>query len=81
MITVTLFTKDPCSLCEQVKDHLATLQQTFPHRLEEVDITLDEETFNRYRFLIPVVHIGDQILQAPITLLDLSRALHQTTTQ
>ena len=75
MTKVILYTKDPCPLCDKVKEALSTLHDTYPHTLEEVDITADHDTYTRYRYIIPVVDIGTRTLQAPITLLDLMDAL------
>ncbi len=77
MLTVTLYTKDPCPLCDDVKTMLDTLRPTYPHALQEVDITADEALFFKYRYMIPVVTIGEQTLKAPITLFQLTAALRQ----
>ena len=75
MLTVTLYTKDGCGLCDEVKAKLAELAKAFPHDLQEVDITKDADLFARYRFSIPVVKIGEQTLKAPITRNQLQSAL------
>ena len=77
MLTVLLYTKDGCGLCEEVKHDLAELQARFTHQLEEVDITLDTAVFEAYKHSIPVVKIADNLLQAPITKANLEAALHQ----
>lgn len=75
MITVTLYTKSGCHLCDEVKEVLAELVAVYPHRLTEVDITQDPKIFAQYHLAIPVVHIGATALQAPITLDQLQTAL------
>jgi glutaredoxin len=75
MLTVTLFTKAGCGLCDEVKDKLETLQSIYPHQLQEVDITQDDALFAKYRYIIPVVQIGEQELAAPITAVQLQNAL------
>ena len=75
MLTVMLYTKDGCGLCDKVKAELALLAVDFPHDLQEVDITEDSNLFARYRFSIPVVKIGDVTLKAPITAVQLKTAL------
>jgi hypothetical protein len=75
MLTVTLYTKDGCGLCDVVKAELADLAEAFPHNLQEIDITQDADLFARYRFAIPVVKIGEQTLKAPITKNQLQSAL------
>ena len=78
MHPVTLYTKENCHLCDIVKTHLADLAEKYPHTLQEVDITTDPDLYARYRYIIPVVQIGDQTLKAPITPLDLRYALHKS---
>ncbi|MDX1687907.1 MAG: glutaredoxin family protein [Candidatus Promineifilaceae bacterium] len=76
MIEVTLYTKDGCHLCEEVAAKLTDLQERYPHHLTEVDITEDDDLFRRYRYAIPVVHVGDVELRAPVTEEELAGALH-----
>lgn len=76
MLTVTLYTKEGCSLCEKVKAELAALAVRYPHDLQEVDITQDADLFARYRFTIPVLTIGEITLKAPVTAVHLQTALH-----
>lgn len=75
MITVTLYTKEGCGLCEDAKRDLTHLQANYPHRLTEIDITSDPALFARYRYVIPVIHVGEMELQAPITAVQLKTAL------
>lgn len=75
MLTITLYTKEGCGLCDEVKHELAVLSAAYPHQLEEVDITQDHDLFARYRFMIPVVTIGQIDLKAPITREELRAAL------
>jgi len=77
MVTVTLFTKPGCGLCDELKSSLEQLQPDFPHELLEVDITQDEALFNQYRYTIPVVRIGELELAAPITAVQLQNALQK----
>ena len=77
MIEITLYTKDPCPLCDDVKALLGTLEDTYPHTLTEVDITQDADLNARYRFEIPVLQVGDARLKAPIGMFDLSRFLRE----
>ncbi|XP_053422070.1 glutaredoxin-like protein C5orf63 homolog isoform X2 [Nycticebus coucang] len=55
---LTLFTKDPCPLCEEAKEALE------PYKNREVDITLPENSawYERYKFDIPVFHLNGQFL-------------------
>ncbi len=75
MVDVTLYTKAGCHLCEEVKEVLAGLTAVYPHHLIEIDITQDPDIFSRYHYTIPVVHVGQIELQAPITTTQLKTAL------
>uniref|UniRef100_A0A8C6A4Q0 Glutaredoxin-like protein n=1 Tax=Marmota marmota marmota TaxID=9994 RepID=A0A8C6A4Q0_MARMA len=59
---LTLFTKDPCPLCDEAKEVLKPYKNRFI--LQEVDITLPENSawYERYKFDIPVFHLNDQFL-------------------
>lgn len=59
---LTLFTKDPCPLCEEAKEVLEPYKNRFI--LQEVDITLPENSawYERYKFDIPVFHLNGQFL-------------------
>ncbi|KAM4709958.1 glutaredoxin-like protein C5orf63 homolog [Discoglossus pictus] len=59
---LTLFTKDPCPLCEEAKEMLAPYMHRFI--LEQVDITLPENSawYERYKYDIPVFHLNGQFL-------------------
>lgn len=59
-VTVKLFTKEGCTLCDRVKDILSNLRTEFPHKLEAVDITdADQRTWwDKYKYDIPVLHLN-----------------------
>ncbi|MCJ8742581.1 hypothetical protein PDJAM_G00083710 [Pangasius djambal] len=59
---LTLFTKDPCPLCDEAKEMLKPYKHRFV--LQEVDITLPENSvwFDRYKYDIPVFHLNGQFL-------------------
>jgi len=67
MLTITLYTRKGCGLCEETKAHLAELAEELPHRLAEVDIEADAGLLKKYMTAIPVVEIGPYTLSAPIT--------------
>lgn len=67
MLELLLYTKEGCTLCDEVKEELVQLAREFPHHLKEVDITHHRHIFARYRYVIPVVKSGDRELRAPIT--------------
>lgn len=67
MLIVTLYTRKNCKLCDEVKTELDGLQETYPHRLVQVDIDSDSALVLKYGQTIPVVEVGAYVLQAPIT--------------
>lgn len=67
MLTVTLYTRKGCGLCEEAKAGLSALETEFPHRLVEVDIESDPALLKKYLTSIPVLEIGPYTLHAPIT--------------
>lgn len=75
MITVTLFTRPECHLCEQAKADLNALQSEIPHLLLEVDIESDPALQKRYLTEIPVVETGSYRLMAPFTRAELQMTL------
>ena len=66
-LSVTLYGRQDCKLCDEVKEWLAALQQQYPHRLAEIDIDADPELRKAYTDQIPVVEIGPYQLKAPIS--------------
>ncbi len=66
MLTVTLYLRRDCSLCDQVKAELDALQKTVPHRLVEIDVDADD-AWQDYSNRVPVLEVGPYRLQAPIT--------------
>ena len=65
MLTVTLYTREGCHLCEEAKADLIALQDKIPHRLLEVDIEKDEALLKAYALEIPVVEVGPYTVKAP----------------
>jgi hypothetical protein len=62
IVVVTLYTKEGCTLCDKVKDVLKNQisQDDYPHSLKQIDITDTNqiESYDRYKYDIPVLHIG-----------------------
>ncbi|KAK5917534.1 hypothetical protein CgunFtcFv8_012417 [Champsocephalus gunnari] len=56
--TLTLFTKDPCPLCDEAKEQLEPLGHRFV--LQQVDISLPQNAVWRQRYAldIPVFHLN-----------------------
>jgi uncharacterized membrane protein len=67
MLTVTLYTRPDCSLCDQVKVDLESLQVDVPHELSIVNIENNPDFQNMYLTEIPVVQVGPYTLKAPIS--------------
>ena len=74
MLTVTIYTRKDCGLCDEAKAELAALEKELPHRLVEVDIESDPALLKKYLVSIPVIEIGPYTLTAPIT----KEQLHMT---
>ena len=73
---VTLYARPGCHLCEVARLQLRALQQTFPFRLDEVNIEGDPELERRFLLEIPVVAVaGEVVTTAPIDLERVRRAL------
>lgn len=67
MLTITLYIRENCGLCDEVRADLETLQEKFPHRLVTVDIDSDPVLKEKFGGIIPVVETGPYSLKAPIT--------------
>src|SRR5579884_1042723 len=77
-ISVILWGKPDCCLCDRARDILQRLGRDYPLRIEKRDITADPVAFERYRYRIPVVEIeGGQRFEGKITELWLRRALDE----
>jgi glutaredoxin len=59
-MTVVVYGKPDCSLCEKATAILGRLQREFGFRIDHVDITQDPGLFSRYRERIPVVAVDGQ---------------------
>lgn len=57
MVNVTVYSKKDCHLCDIAKETLLKLQQEFPFSLTEIDIEGDNQAFEKYKHLIPVIEI------------------------
>jgi glutaredoxin len=62
MPTVTVYSKPDCHLCEEAMAVLRRLRRELPFRLEELDITADEQLHRAYFERIPVVALDGQEL-------------------
>lgn len=76
-LSVTLYVKDGCHLCEAAEAHLEALRPRYPHTLERVDISTDPALLERYAEQIPVLGIGGQEYAAAMGREMIERALRQ----
>lgn len=67
MIQVTLYSRKNCHLCEEAYLDLIALGDQYPHKLEVIDIDLDEATQKRFDQQVPVVQVGPYLLKAPFS--------------
>ena len=75
MLTVTLYTRKDCHLCEDAKTNLESLQSKHPHRLVEIDIDSDPALQKAYMLEIPVIEVGPYVLKSPFDKQKLSMTL------
>jgi uncharacterized membrane protein len=75
MITVKLYSKSDCSLCDVARADLDALQGEYPHTLEIIDIDRRQNLPQSLRLEIPVVEVGPYRLKAPFTRQELAITL------
>ena len=75
MITVTMYSKQVCQLCDQALQYLEDLQSTVPHQLEVIEIDDDPELQKKYGDYIPVIEVGPYRLKSPFSAQDLEITL------
>ena len=56
--TVTLYTREGCSLCDAAKAFLVGKKEEYDFDLWEVDVDRDEEAHRRYSDFVPVATVG-----------------------
>lgn len=62
MVTVTLYGRPGCHLCDDARVVLERVRGEHPFALLEVDIDSDEDLFKRYLERIPVIAVDGQEL-------------------
>lgn len=67
MITVTLYSRKNCPLCDEAKEQLASLQSEISHKLVEVYVDDNPDLFREYGDRVPVVEAGPYRKYAPFT--------------
>ena len=74
---VVLYGKPNCHLCQEVDHVLQTMSRRYRLEVTHVDITSDPALYRQYDIRIPVVVIGDIVLEAPIDVRSLRGALRR----
>jgi len=75
-MTVVVFGKPDCSLCEKAIAILERLRREFDFQIDHVDITQDLGLLGRYRERIPVVVLdGQEVASGIVTIPALRSAL------
>jgi uncharacterized membrane protein len=75
MITVVLYSRDDCHLCEQALIDLEALQEENEFELLVIDVDSSKKLQREYGFEVPVVKIEPYSLKAPFTRQDLQMTL------
>ncbi|MCC6166460.1 MAG: glutaredoxin family protein [Caldilineaceae bacterium] len=70
-----LYTKPGCHLCDLLKADLTGLQREIPFTVVERNIEADPADYERFRYLIPVLAVGDTLFYPPHDLMHVRRAL------
>jgi uncharacterized membrane protein len=75
MISVTLYSRAGCKLCDAAEADLKALQEIIPHKLTVIDIDSEPSFRDAFALEIPVVEVGPFKLKAPFTRQDLQMTL------
>ncbi len=76
MISLTLYSRPGCHLCDEMKAVIHRVATTIPLSLEEIDISADAELETRYGLEIPVLLVdGKKAAKYRVTETDLARIL------
>lgn len=76
MLTLTLYSRADCCLCEEMKAVLAQVQENLPFTLEQIDISTDPELESRFGQEIPVLFVnGRKAFKYRLTVGELRRRL------
>jgi uncharacterized membrane protein/glutaredoxin len=75
MIEITLYTRQDCHLCDELKAAILEYENDIPYKLVEVDIDQNPALKKQYNEQIPIIVIGPYTLRAPIDRRDLEVTL------
>lgn len=59
MVRLTFYYKPGCWFCDTAEEMLNGLQEKYDLQINKIDITLNDELYELYRFDIPVVEFMD----------------------
>lgn len=71
MITVKVYTREGCHLCDEVLENLKSLEEEYPHKVEIVDVDRKRSLQKEYGEKVPVVIVGPYKMNPPVTREDL----------
>jgi len=66
-LTVVLYSRKDCHLCDDVLKELENLQAEIPHELVVIDIDAEPKLKKEYELVIPVVAVGPFKLKSPFS--------------
>ncbi len=67
LMRVTLFVRENCSTCSQVRQWLSGLAEEFPHELFIIDIDSDPVLAQKHAGAVPAVEVGPYRLESPFS--------------
>ncbi len=76
MLDLRLYVKPGCHLCEDAEAEIAAIGAMYPHTLESIDISTDDDLTRRYWDQIPVLVIDQREYPAPLNRAVIERALN-----
>jgi len=75
MISVILYSRVGCKLCEDAEAELKALQEDIPHHLVVIDIDSELSLHDTYALEIPIVKVGTVVIKSPFTRQDIKNTL------
>ena len=79
LLSVKLYLKAGCHLCEQAEATLDDLRSRYAHTLERIDINTEPDLLRRYAELIPVLVVAGREYPAPLSRATIEQALARAT--
>lgn len=60
-VLMEIYSKENCQLCDELKEVINKVKNEFDFEIKEIDITKDDEIFEKYKYDIPVVNLNGTI--------------------